>query len=218
MCQGTMHERGMEGEVSIVAGSVLLKRLPERAREIVRKNFRKRGITIFNGVRSESISSGLVKLSDGRDLPADITFLATGIRPPSLFRDSGLATGPDGGLLVNSFLQSVEYPDIFGGGDCIHFSPSPLEKVGVYAVRENPVLFHNLLARAEGKDLMEFDPGPPYLLIFNLGGGRGVYWKKGRIFDGRIAFLIKDYIDRRFMKKFQLSGESLEDGGLHENS
>ncbi len=213
-----IRERGLSGEVSLVAGSVVAKRLPERARGIIRKNFRKRGIRIFEGVRSQGISNGLVRLSDGRELPADITFLATGIRPPSLFRDSGLATGPHGGLLVNRFLQSVDYPDIFGGGDCIHFSPSPLEKVGVYAVRENPVLFHNLLSMAEGKALMEFDPGPPYLLIFNLGEGRGLYWKKERIFDGRIAFLIKDYIDRKFMKKFQLSGESLEDGGLHEDS
>ncbi len=213
-----IRERGLSGEVSLIAGSGIMKRVPERARAIVRKNFQKRGIKIFEGVRSQGISNGLVRLSDGSELPADVVFVATGIKPPSLFRESGLPTGPDGGLLVNRFLQSVDYPYIFGGGDCIHFSPSPLEKVGVYAVRENPVLFHNLLSMAEGKALMEFDPGPPYLLIFNLGEGRGLYWKKERIFDGRIAFLIKDYIDRKFMKKFQLSGERLEEGGLHENS
>jgi hypothetical protein len=48
-----------------------------------------------------------------------------------------------------------------------------------------------------------FDPGPEYLLIFNLGGGLGVLKKKQLIFGGRLAFIIKDYIDVKFMKKFQ---------------
>ena len=76
-------------------------------------------------------------------------------------------------------------------------------KVGVYAVRQNPVLYHNLVARLEGDALMPFDPGGDYLLIFNLGGGVGVLKKRWLEFGGRPAFLIKDYIDRKFMREFQ---------------
>ena len=54
--------------------------------------------------------------------------------------------GPDGGLRVNEYLQSVDHPEVFGGGDCIYFEDRPMDKVGVYAVRENPVLYHNLKA------------------------------------------------------------------------
>ena len=111
--------------------------------------------------------------------------------------------GPDGGLIVNKYLQSIDHPDIFGGGDCIYFKDNPLDKVGVYAVRENPVLLHNLMASLTGEELMEFDPGGDYLLIFNLGDGTGIFRKKFIQFNGRAAFLIKDYIDRKFMKKFQ---------------
>jgi NADH dehydrogenase FAD-containing subunit len=49
-----------------------------------------------------------------------------------------------------------------------------------------------------------FDPGGDYLLIFNMGDGTGVLRKKWLTFDGRLAFKIKDYIDRRFMNKFQI--------------
>jgi len=59
-----------------------------------------------------------------------VAFIATGVRPASLFRDSGLATGEEGGILVNSYLQSVAYPEIFGGGDCISLEGHPLAKVG----------------------------------------------------------------------------------------
>ena len=97
----------------------------------------------------------------------------------------------------------MEYPEMFGGGDCIFFQENPLDKVGVYAVRENPILYHNLLASLEGEELLPFDPGGDYLLIFNMGDGVGILRKKWFQFDGRLAFWIKDYIDRKFMRKFQ---------------
>jgi hypothetical protein len=40
-----------------------------------------------------------------------------------------------------------------------------------------------------------------------MGDGRGILWKKNRGWEGRLAFLFKDYINRRFMKKIQVSGE-----------
>ena len=129
--------------------------------------------------------------------------MALGIQPSPLFADSGLPAGPDGGLLVNEYLHCPKHPEIFGGGDCIHFAPQPLDKVGVYAVRQNPVLCHNLLASLEGGRLRRFSPGGDYLLIYNLGDGTGILRKRGLIFSGRPAFWLKDYIDRRFMRRFQ---------------
>jgi NADH dehydrogenase FAD-containing subunit len=144
-----------------------------------------------------------VRLDSGDSLPADFIFLAMGVTPSSIFADSGMATGPDGGLRVNRFLQCTQHPDIFGGGDCIYYEDRPLDKVGVYAVRQNPVLLHNIQARLNGTDLTPFDPGGDYLLIFNLGGGVGVLKKRWLTFGGRTAFLVKDTIDRRFMRTFQ---------------
>ncbi len=85
----------------------------------------------------------------------------------------------------------------------IYFNERPLEKVGVYAVRQNPVLYHNLMASLEGHALRAFDPGKDYLLIFNMGERTGVLKKNRLVFGGRLAFLIKHHIDRRFMRKFQ---------------
>ena len=95
------------------------------------------------------------------------------------------------------------HPNLFGGGDCIYFEDRPLDKVGVYAVRENPVLYHNLKAALEGNDLQAFDPGGDYLLIFNLGSGIGVLQKRWLLLSGKAAFMIKDYIDRSFMAEYK---------------
>jgi NADH dehydrogenase FAD-containing subunit len=75
--------------------------------------------------------------------------------------------------------------------------------VGVYAVRQNPVLYKNLMAALEGRPLEKFQPGGTYLLIYNLGDGDGILSKWSITFAGKIAFRIKDRIDRRFIRTFQ---------------
>jgi NADH dehydrogenase FAD-containing subunit len=194
-------------QITLVAGRRVMGDLPDKVRQKVHSSFQRRDIRVIEGPYLKEVEAGRIRLTDGRELPFDFLFLALGVKPPSLFQDSDLPTGPDGGLLVNEFLQSVAIPDIFGGGDCIYFQPQPLDKVGVYAVRQNPVLRDNLMASLEGRSLTPFQPGEAYLLIFNLGDGRGIFRKKNLVFDGRLAFWLKDYIDRRFMRKFQISGE-----------
>ncbi len=196
--------------ITLIAGKWMLQGAPDKVRRLAIESLSRRRIEILEGYHVKKVDPKEVVLSNGRPLIYDMAFIAVGTRPTSLFRDSNLPVGDDGGLLVNPYLQSVSYPEIFGGGDCISFQGQPLKKAGVYAVRQNPILYHNLLAALQGGNLKPFDPGPPYLMIMNMGDGKGIFWKKEWAWDGRIAFLLKDFIDRRFMRKFQVSGELRE--------
>ncbi|UCD65537.1 MAG: FAD-dependent oxidoreductase [Deltaproteobacteria bacterium] len=189
-------------EIIIFAGSKLMSRFPEKIRTMAYKSLRKRGIKIIEQDYSKEVRSGKITLESGAVHEVDVIFLAVGVKPSTIFKESGLPIGPDGGLLVNKYLQCTEHPEIFGGGDCIYFQDQPLDKVGVYAVRENPILYHNLMATLEGGELHPFEPGGSYLLIFNVGGGKGILGKNSLMFDGWLAFWIKDYIDRKFMREF----------------
>jgi len=197
---------GGAATITLVAGRRLLEGLPEQVRTLAIDSLSRRKVEVLEGVRVEQAREGRATLDNGASLGYDFAFLALGIEPPSLFRDSGLPTGPDGGLLVDDCLRGVENPEIFGGGDCISFRPRPLDKVGVYAVRQNPVLLHNLLAALEARELRSFEPQKDYLLIFNLGDGRGIFRRRHWVWDGRPAFWLKDWIDRRFMRRFQPAG------------
>lgn len=190
-------------DIHIFAGNKFMSRFPEQVRSRIMSSLQKRGIQIHETGYVKEVYPGQICFDSGPPFSTDFIFMASGVKPSAIFEASGLPVGPDKGLLVNPYLQSATYPDIFGGGDCIYFKDQPLDKVGVYAVRQNPVLLHNLMAALEGGSLDAFDPGPEYLLIFNIGGGIGVLKKKGLVFKGRLAFMVKDYIDRRFMKKFQ---------------
>lgn len=189
--------------IHLFAGRQLLSRLPKRIPELARRSLQKRGVQVVEGSYVRAIEPGKITLENGTTYTADVIFPAVGVKPSPIFSQSGLPTGPDGGLLVNRFLQSTGYANIFGGGDCIYFEPEPLDKVGVYAVRENPILYHNLMASLDGGELQTFSPGGKYLLIYNLGQNIGVLCKWKIIFSGTLAFRIKDYIDRRFIQTFQ---------------
>jgi NADH dehydrogenase FAD-containing subunit len=199
-----MRKHGRQApRIRIFSGPSFMKRFPAKVVGLVRKSLERRGIEIVQDGYVRELHSGRLELANGGRHETDLIFLAVGVKPSSIFADSGLPVGPEGGLLVNRFLQSPAHPEIFGGGDCIYFQESPLDKVGVYAVRENPVLFHNLLAGLEGGEPQPFSPGGDYLLIFNLGDGEGVLHKRWLTFGGKSAFMIKDSIDRKFMRRFQ---------------
>jgi NADH dehydrogenase FAD-containing subunit len=197
-------------KITLLAGTRLLKHLPDKVRSRAYRSLTGRGITVIEGRHVKNAADGAVALDDDSVIPYDMALLATGVTPPAMFKRSGLPVGEDGGLLVNSFLQSVRYPEIFGGGDCISLEHYRLPRVGVQAVRQNPILYHNLLASLRGGELLEFVPQQTYLLIFNMGNGRGIFWRGNIVWEGRLAFTLKDYIDRTFMRKFQISGELAE--------
>lgn len=197
-------ENGGKGAlVSVYGGMRFLRRVHPGVEKIARRVFGQRGIEVVEGGYVDQVAGGQVRLPSGETVEHDLVFIASGVKPRPIFESSGVPVGDDGGLLVNRYLQCPDYPEIFGGGDCIWFRDSPLDKVGVYAVRQNPILFHNLMASLQGKELQAFEPGGEYLLIFNLGGGLGIFVKWGMVFGGRAAFWFKDRLDRKFIKAFK---------------
>ena len=205
-----MRNNGRVAQITLVAGKQILERLPARARVLALTSFAERNIRVLEGLKVQSVAETSVALSDGAILPYDYAFMAVGVEPSPLFRDSGLRVAEDGGLPVNRFLQSIDYPELFGGGDCISMVGHHLARVGVYAVRQNPILHHNLMVALDGGAMKTFIPPRDYMLILNMGNGRGILSKSNWVWHGRLSFFLKDFIDKRFMRRFQISGELSE--------
>ncbi len=190
-------------KIRLFAGRQFMSGRAGKIRRLAREILAGKDIEIIESGYVEKISGDELVLENGDTFRNDIIFPAVGVKPSPIFARSSLPVGPDGGLRVNDYLQSICYTNIFGGGDCIYFESGPLDKVGVYAVRQNPVLYGNLMACLEERALEKFNPGGTYLLIYNLGDGDGIFSKWSFTFSGRIAFWIKDYIDRKFIRTFQ---------------
>jgi len=111
--------------IKIFAGKRFMGRFDEKVRKKVENSLSKRGIDIITEGYIKSIGDHMVTLETGREYALDFIFLAMGVKPNPMFSESNLPTGPDGGLLVNEYLQCSEHPEMFGGGDCIYFQAAP---------------------------------------------------------------------------------------------
>ena len=200
-------ENNGEASIALIAGSKLLPNLPDKARNLALTSLKKRNIEVLEGVRVDRVEDHNVILTNGNSIPYDLVFPAVGVKSYPIFSDSNLPTAEDGSLVVNRYLHSVAYPNMFGGGDCISLEDRKIDRVGVYAVRQNPILHANLMAALEDGEMTRFEPQEAYMLIFNLGDGTGIFVRKSWVWNGKLAFKLKNYIDQRFMKTFQVSGE-----------
>ncbi len=209
-----VREAGGEAGITLVAGHGLLRGAPPRVRALARRSLVRRGLRILEGVHLKSFQGQRARLTDGSTLDCDLAFVAVGVTPSRLFVNSGLSTGHRGELLVDGALHSPDHPWLFGGGDCIAIQGLRLDKVGVYAVRQSPVLHHNLLAALEGGSFRRFSAGSAPMLILNMGDGTGILWKGGLTWSGGMVLRLKNVIDLRFMRKFQVSGEREEADAL----
>ncbi|MDQ3302410.1 MAG: hypothetical protein M3518_03550 [Actinomycetota bacterium] len=119
-----------------------------------------------------------------------------------LFGESGLATGGDGGLWVNRYLQSISDPRIFGGSDAISLRGEHLEKLGVFyppgsgALPQPPGI-------PEGRAAKGVQAPEGYLYILNLGDGTGLAIYGPLAWRSQLAWRLKSYIDTKFVRDYQ---------------
>ena len=81
--------------------------------------------------------------------------------------------------------------------------PAAGKFAAVYAVRQGPFITHNIRALIVGRPLRIYRPQDNFLTLLNLGDGKALGTKWGRSVEGRWVMKLKDWIDRRFMRRFQ---------------
>lgn len=186
----------------LTADNEILPDLPDRARKIAVHSLTNRGIEIISDSTVAGFGGDKASLANGREITFDVAVLAVGIKPVSPFAP-GVQTAADGSMLVNEYLQSTAYDNIYGGGDCITFSPGPLKRVGVFAVRQAPVIFANLSSWLAGNTPKPFRPQKKYVSILNLGDGTGLLVRENRVAHGAWAWIYKEFLDKSFAAKYQ---------------
>ncbi|PLY12588.1 MAG: pyridine nucleotide-disulfide oxidoreductase [Desulfuromonas sp.] len=194
---------GVDGRVALVSSGELLPGWPTALVVKVKEYFRRRSVQVLENTHVKGFEEAYIEFSDGQRWTYDFALLATGVSPPQLFRESALSVGPDGGLSINPFLQSVDDAYLFAAGDCAYFMSSPLAKAGVYAVRQGPVLTHNLIAALERRPLSTYSPQQSFMQVLNLGDGRAALKRPPFSLFGVLPWRIKDHIDRSFMARYR---------------
>lgn len=185
-------------------GTRVLPGYPGSAARRIEGNARAHGVEIRCGAAVAEAHADRLTLQSGEVVACDVLVWVAGSASLPLFDGSELERDERGFVKVRPTLQAVGHDEIFATGDCASLVTDPrLPKAGVYAVRQGPVLAHNLKAGVAGRPLRAYRPQRDFLSLLNLGDGRAVAVKWGFSAEGAWAWRLKDAIDRRFMRRYQ---------------
>ena len=194
----------LEVDLTLVQrGESLLTGSPKRARTLILRVLRERGAKVVTNTAITHLGSGAARTDSGREIPYDLAVLAVGVTPPGLFRASGLPAGESGGLWVDRHLRCVGDERLFGGGDCVSFRGEPLPGLGVFAVRQGPVIFRNVQAVLNGGGWLEYKPQRRFLYIISLGDETGLAIYGSFAWRGKLSWWLKHRIDEKFVEEYR---------------
>ena len=172
----------------------------------VRRRFRavlaERGVQVHIDTAVCQVQAGRLLAANGLVINADEIIWVTQAGGAPWLAATGLALDEGGFVQVNAHLQSVTDPCIFAAGDVAAFVGHPLEKAGVFAVRQARPLTANLRAGVLSQLLVAYRPQRKWLALISTGNRYAVASRGAIGFAGGWVWHWKDWIDRRFMRRF----------------
>ena len=162
-----------------------------------------RNVGVHRSAEVKQVFAGRLQTASGESLDADEIVWVTRAGGAPWLKDTGLALDTEGFIQVQDTLQTVTDPNIFAAGDIASMVNYKLEKAGVFAVRQGPPLTENLRRAISGTALEAYHPQTSWLALISTGDKFAVASRGWIGFAGVWVWRWKDWIDRRFMQKFQ---------------
>lgn len=161
-----------------------------------------RDIKVHLGASVSRVEQRLLTTESGDTLTIDEMLWVTRAGGPDWLRDTGLALDEGGFIRVRDTLQTETDDSIFAAGDIANMVNHPREKAGVFAVRQGRPLADNLRRLALGMSPVPFQPQKKWLALISTGDKYAVASRGDMAFSGKLVWRWKDWIDRRFMARF----------------
>lgn len=191
-------------QISLIdGGGAIPKGAASRTSQIAQAQLESRGVQLHLKQRVARVSADRVHLVSGDKLDADIVLWATGAVAPALLNKFGLPLDERGFLRTDHTLRTTAGHPVFAVGDTGTIDDEHLAKAGVYAVRQGPVLLDNIENLLLSQPLENYRPQRRFLKLLNTADGQAIAEYGSRAFRGRWAWRLKDFIDSRFMDKYQ---------------
>jgi selenide,water dikinase len=161
-----------------------------------------RGIHVHEGCRVVEVHKEGLRCADGCMYELEEILWVTDAAAPAWLAEAGLAVDDRGFVLVNAALQSLSHADVFAAGDVAAVVPYPREKAGVIAVRQGKPLARNLRRVLTGRAPRPFVPQRQWLALISTGDKYAIASRGGWSIEGHWVWRWKDWIDRRFVHRY----------------
>lgn len=162
----------------------------------------KKGIKLYLEQEVAQVSEDGINCTSGLNIKSDRVFWVTQATAPNWIKESSLTTNSQGFVLVTDTLQSISHPQVFAAGDIATMVNYSRPKAGVFAVRQGQPLFFNWQQILTDQPLKKYLPQSKYLALIGTGDRQAIAsWDKFG-WQSKLFWLLKDYIDRKFMNQF----------------
>ncbi|MBK5205457.1 MAG: FAD-dependent oxidoreductase, partial [Polaromonas sp.] len=185
------------------AGADILPTHNSRVRHVFQRVLSERQVVLHASSEVTRVGAASLQTADGEVLAMDEIVWVTQAGGAPWLRQTGLALDNAGFTQVNEHLQSLSDPHVFAAGDIAALVSRPLEKAGVFAVRQGKPLAANLRRSVQGLPLLSYRPQRQWLALISTGDRHAVASRGPFSWQGDWVWRWKDWIDRRFMNKFQ---------------
>jgi selenide,water dikinase len=193
----------------LVCGTpVLLPDFTRSFRERFRRVLKETGIELVTGAVVTAVEPGRLIIDGQPPVPADEILWATGAAAPEWLRGTDLPLDRQGFVSVDAKLRVLGYENVFAAGDVASFTPRPLAKSGVYAVRQGPVIDRNIRRLLAGEPLVRYRPQRNTLYLVSTGRRHAIGTRNGIVVAGSWVWHFKDWIDRRWIGRYKATGGS----------
>lgn len=161
-----------------------------------------RSVIVHTATDIAAVEEGRLQSVDGQWYSADEIVWVTHAGGADWLGTTHLELDDEGFIKVTDTLQSLNDPKIFAAGDIASQVNHPREKAGVFAVRQGRPLADNLRSAVTGRLPQPYHPQAQWLALISTGDRQAVA-SRGRLYlAGGWVWRWKDWIDRRFMAKF----------------
>ena len=188
----------------ITADEEILREHPGSAVRRFRRILAERGIEVHIDTRVAQVMLNTLVDDAGREFRFHEILWVTQAGAPPWLASSGIGVDEQGFMLVNDHLQSHSHRNIFGAGDVATMANHPRPKAGVFAVRQGRPLTRNLRRYLLKRPLTRYRPQRRFLKLVSTGDRYAVASRGPWSAEGRWAWRWKDWIDSRFMDKYQV--------------
>jgi selenide,water dikinase len=198
------HWPGLSFRLALVdRGDEILPGASSGAVRLARRVLEQRGVELLLQRGVDRVWQGELLLDDGSSRAVDLAVWAAGAAAPPLLGQLGLPRDEEGFLLTRATLQTVADAPVFVVGDSGSCPEQPRPKAGVYAVRQGPILWENIQRMLRRQPLVEYRAQKGFLSLLATGDRRAILSYKGFAAHAAWCWRLKDYIDGRFMDKYQ---------------
>ena len=200
-------------EVTLVTKGELLPSHNRRVRRAFEWRFAARGMALLTATEIVRVEPGGLVCADGRRIAFDEALWVTDAGAAAWLAETGLPLTDKGFVEIDDTLASPGDPRIFAAGDVATMPKHPREKAGVYAVRQGPPLARNLRRALAGRQLRRAVPQRRGLALIGAGDGHAVASRGPFCAEGAYLWRLKEWIDRRWMRRYQELPQMLAEPG-----